>query len=150
MIGVDNSFWLLFLVFKVVSKVQAQWRMRLCLLCTILLSRHSSSLYFKSRHPWLHADTTSGASGTGRTTFINTLIDQPLLEHRVASLRADSSNPHSAIEPRLVHEAATKAHEEVPIRIKPYTVELDEDGTRIALTIVDTPGFGDGIDNEYW
>lgn len=28
-------------------------------------------------------------------------------------------------------------------------VELDEDGVRIALTIVDTPGFGDNIDNEF-
>ena len=26
--------------------------------------------------------------------------------------------------------------------------ELEEDGVRIALTIVDTPGFGDNIDNE--
>ena len=29
-----------------------------------------------------------------------------------------------------------------------YRVELEEDGVRIALTIVDTPGFGDNIDNE--
>ena len=28
------------------------------------------------------------------------------------------------------------------------TPELEEDGVRIALTIVDTPGFGDNIDNE--
>jgi septin family protein len=27
--------------------------------------------------------------------------------------------------------------------------ELEEDGVRIALTIVDTPGFGDNIDNEF-
>ncbi len=27
-------------------------------------------------------------------------------------------------------------------------LELEEDGVRIALTIVDTPGFGDNIDNE--
>ncbi|KAJ1036695.1 hypothetical protein NDA10_002587 [Ustilago hordei] len=35
------------------------------------------------------------------------------------------------------------------IRIKPVNVELEEDGMRIDLTIVDTPGFGDNIDNEY-
>lgn len=31
----------------------------------------------------------------------------------------------------------------------PLRVELEEDGVRIALTIVDTPGFGDNIDNEF-
>lgn len=30
----------------------------------------------------------------------------------------------------------------------PLELELDEEGTRISLTIVDTPGFGDQIDNE--
>jgi len=29
-------------------------------------------------------------------------------------------------------------------------LELDEEGTRVSLTIVDTPGFGDQIDNEAW
>jgi septin family protein len=28
-------------------------------------------------------------------------------------------------------------------------LELEEDGVRIALTIVDTPGFGDNIDNDF-
>lgn len=64
------------------------------------------------------------------------------------------------------------AHIEQGIQIKPVTVgesplasstvlaskanaqavvaELEEEGVRIALTIVDTPGFGDNIDNEYW
>lgn len=58
------------------------------------------------------------------------------------------------------------AHVEEGIKIKPVNVgmhiyfsvclapniwylELEEDGVRIALTIVDTPGFGDNIDNEF-
>ncbi|KAL1860089.1 Cell division control protein 11 [Paecilomyces lecythidis] len=72
-----------------------------------------------------------GASGTGRTTFVNTLCGKKVLEHKDA-------------------DDAANAHIEEGVRIKPITVELelDEEGTRISLTIVDTPGFGDQIDNE--
>lgn len=72
-----------------------------------------------------------GASGTGRTTFVNTLCGRSVLQGK------DSDDP-------------TVAHLEEGVRIKPLTVELelDEEGTRVSLTIVDTPGFGDQIDNE--
>ncbi|PSK42495.1 septin-like protein 1 [Elsinoe australis] len=72
-----------------------------------------------------------GASGTGRTTFVNTLCGQTILEGR------DDDDP-------------ANAHIEEGVRIKPVTVELelDEESTRISLTVVDTPGFGDQIDNE--
>lgn len=69
-----------------------------------------------------------GASGTGKTTFVNTLCGGEVLGHKVAD------DPASAVE-------------EDPIKIKPVDVELEEDGVRIGLTIVDTPGFGDNIDN---
>ncbi|TQN64214.1 Septin-like protein spn3, partial [Colletotrichum shisoi] len=72
-----------------------------------------------------------GASGTGRTTFVNTLCGKSVLGHK----EADDPNAASV---------------EDGVKIKPITVELelDEEGTRISLTIVDTPGFGDQIDNE--
>ncbi|KAJ5609608.1 hypothetical protein N7528_010175 [Penicillium herquei] len=65
-----------------------------------------------------------GASGTGRTTFVNTLCGKQVLEGKDA-------------------DDAENAHLEEGVRIKPVTVELelDEEGTRISLTIVDTPGF---------
>ncbi|KAL3468587.1 Septin-domain-containing protein [Aspergillus heterothallicus] len=72
-----------------------------------------------------------GASGTGRTTFVNTLCGKQVLQGKDA-------------------DDAANAHIEEGVRIKPVTVELelDDEGTRISLTIVDTPGFGDQIDNE--
>ncbi len=91
-----------------------------------------------------------GASGSGRTTFVNTLTEQPLLPHRSQSLLTDPTNPGSPLDPQLVAQVAAEAHIEQGILIKPVNVELEEDGVRIALTIVDTPGFGDGIDNEFW
>jgi len=71
-----------------------------------------------------------GASGAGRTTFVNTLCESEVLAHKVC-------------------DTPETAHLEDGIRIKPVGVELEEDGVRIALTIVDTPGFGDNIDNEF-
>ncbi|CAJ0754968.1 248_t:CDS:10, partial [Entrophospora sp. SA101] len=70
------------------------------------------------------------ASGSGRTTFVNTLCGKEVLSKK------SCDDPENA----LVEEG---------IRIKPVTVELEEDGVRIALTIVDTPGFGDNIDNGF-
>ncbi|KAK2600789.1 hypothetical protein N8I77_010296 [Diaporthe amygdali] len=72
-----------------------------------------------------------GASGTGRTTFVNTLCGKSVIGHK------ESDDPNGA-------------HVEEGVKIKPMTVELelDEEGTRISLTIVDTPGFGDQVDNE--
>ncbi|GAA95828.1 uncharacterized protein L969DRAFT_88667 [Mixia osmundae IAM 14324] len=68
-----------------------------------------------------------GASGTGRTTFVNTLCETDVLQHQI-------------------NGAPETAHMEPEVRIKPVQVELEEDGVRISLTVVDTPGFGDAVD----
>ncbi|KAG4411489.1 hypothetical protein IFR04_015377 [Cadophora malorum] len=72
-----------------------------------------------------------GGSGTGKTTFVNTLCGRKILESKDCD---DASN----------------AHLEEGVSINPVTVELEmeEEGTRIALTVVNTPGFGDQINNE--
>ena len=41
------------------------------------------------------------------------------------------------------------AHVEQGLQIQPVNLEIEAEGARIGLTIVDTPGFGDSIDNEY-
>ncbi|KAJ7879633.1 GTP binding protein [Mycena olivaceomarginata] len=71
-----------------------------------------------------------GASGNGRTTFVNTLCESEVLAHKVL-------------------DTPDNAHVEEKVRIKPVNVELEEEGVRIALTVVDTPGFGDNVDNEF-
>ncbi|KAA1066718.1 hypothetical protein PGT21_022918 [Puccinia graminis f. sp. tritici] len=72
-----------------------------------------------------------GASGSGRTTFVNTLVEQKgWLNH---SEPVDAAN----------------AHEPQPfIKVHKQTIELEQDGIPVRLTVCDTPGFGDNIDNE--
>lgn len=103
--------------------------------------------------PFAHAHSSpAGTSGTGRTTFVNTLCESNVLDHA------------APVDPKM-------AHVEPGIQIKPITVgmfisltnaqhesdrrdgcvlELEEEGVRVSLTVVDTPGFGDNIDNERW
>lgn len=63
----------------------------------------------------------------------------------LTSRRASASSPS-----RLVSGSLSVAHVACACADIPYKteLELDEEGTRISLTIVDTPGFGDQIDNE--
>ena len=90
-----------------------------------------------------------GSSGTGKTTFVNTLCGKPVLEHK------EADDPESAhIEPGVRIKPVTvgilpPVYPLFPFsRIEVDNVDLEEEGTRIALTVVDTPGFGDQIDNE--
>ncbi|KAJ3186316.1 hypothetical protein HDU85_007756 [Gaertneriomyces sp. JEL0708] len=70
-----------------------------------------------------------GASGLGKSTFINTLCESPVFAKK------DYGN-------------AEKAALEKTVSITPVTVDMEEDGIKLALTIVDTPGFGDNVNNE--
>lgn len=36
------------------------------------------------------------------------------------------------------------------MQVKESTVNIDENGVRLELTLVDTPGFGDLVDNSQW
>ncbi|KAJ3304543.1 hypothetical protein HDV03_002752 [Kappamyces sp. JEL0829] len=71
----------------------------------------------------------AGSSGSGKTTFINTLCESQV------------------IPPRTIPDAETAALDKT-VQITPTTIDLDEDGTKLTLTIIDTPGFGDNINNE--
>ncbi|KAJ2805771.1 Cell division control protein 11 [Coemansia guatemalensis] len=70
-----------------------------------------------------------GESGLGRTTFLNTLCE------RVVVPPSELPNPE-------------QAHIAEPMQFKHYAVDMEEDGMKIILNIIDTPGFGNGTDNE--
>ncbi|KAH9466163.1 hypothetical protein MJO28_001198 [Puccinia striiformis f. sp. tritici] len=73
-----------------------------------------------------------GASGSGRTTFVNTLVDQKgWLKH------SELSDPSNAHEPKPF------------MKVHKQTIELEQDGIPVRLTVCDTAGFGDNIDNEF-
>jgi len=54
---------------------------------------------------------------------------------------------HSVIAERKYE--AESANAELGLKILPRMVELEEDGIRISLTIVETPGFANDLNNEY-
>lgn len=75
-----------------------------------------------------------GQSGTGRSTFINSLCDQLIVE------------PSSTVKMYSPEELGNSDRE---LQLRKSTVELeDEEGIRINMNIIDTPGFGDSLDNE--
>jgi len=70
----------------------------------------------------------AGASGLGKTTFIRTLLED------------SSFVPRDEDEPKMLTEHKTT-------EIRSFSTEIDIDRKKIAFSIIDTPGFGDLIDN---
>jgi cell division control protein 11 len=93
-----------------------------------------------------HVEYFKGASGTGRTTFVNTLCEADVLAHKeIEPPESAHMEQRIKIKPATVGEYCELSHNRFLIS---GSLELEEDGIRIALTVVDTPGFGDNIDNE--
>ncbi|CAK9438655.1 uncharacterized protein LODBEIA_P28790 [Lodderomyces beijingensis] len=76
----------------------------------------------------------AGESGLGKTTFINTLFQTSLKLHP---------------DPNQRHNKFTSPHQTVEIDI--VRAILEEKGFKIRLNIIDTPGFGNNVNNhESW
>ncbi|KAJ7746279.1 putative cell division control protein CDC3 [Mycena metata] len=68
-----------------------------------------------------------GESGLGKSTLINTLFNSPIFLPR--------ESPHPA------------ADRPKTVAIENISADIEENGVRLRLTVVDTPGFGDMVNN---
>jgi small GTP-binding protein len=69
-----------------------------------------------------------GDSGLGKSTLVNSLF--------MTDLYGDEKNANTQIGKT--------------VSITSRTAELEEKGVRLKLTVVDTPGFGEAINNQKW
>ncbi|CEP20434.1 SHS1 [Cyberlindnera jadinii] len=97
-----------------------------------------------------------GPSGTGKTTFVNALLDTQLLPFKYQPLSTITNEPQvmsfvggSSYSFDSREFNPKQDFSEFTIAITKSSMEIvDEDGAKIQLSVVDTPGFGDNVDNE--
>lgn len=107
-----------------------------------------------------------GELGTGKTTFINSLLNKRVLDHRYENPSLISSNkdcetktlaftsaksvalPNTSMLTRNEFNPST-IDEEPGIALTETKVEIvDDDNLKLVLNIIDTPGFGENLNNE--
>jgi septin 7 len=82
----------------------------------------------QARKAWLALLTYVGESGLGKSTLVNTLFNTSLYppkERKAPSLDISKT-----------------------VSIQSISADIEENGVRLRLTVVDTPGFGDFINND--
>ncbi|XP_037514126.1 septin-2 isoform X2 [Rhipicephalus sanguineus] len=87
-----------------------------------------------------------GESGLGKSTLINSLFLTDLYEDR----KLPNAEVSNTVEPNHTSGAAHLPNEKIDrtVQIERKTMEIEEKGVRLRLTVVDTPGFGDAVNCE--
>lgn len=103
-----------------------------------------------------------GELGTGKTTFVNSLLNKKVLTHRFENSNMNvvetqtisftsAKNvalPNTSILTRNAFDPSV-ANEEPGIALTETKVEIvDEANIKLQLSIIDTPGYGDNLNNE--
>ena len=89
-----------------------------------------------------------GESGLGKSTLVRSLF--------LTNLFGNKTCPPAIGKGYLLRIAVTYSSLSLSERIKPTpsidatTVDIEEKGVKLRLTVVDTPGFGDAVDNREW
>lgn len=90
-----------------------------------------------------------GYKGLGKSTLINTLFNRELYEQDnltqgVQSLDLSDSNTDTSVKKENGEEDSVH---QPKVKIETVSAEIEENGVKLQLTVVDAPGFGDSIDN---
>jgi len=88
-----------------------------------------------------------GESGLGKSTLINTLFNTPLYPPKVPLAPSEERPKTVAIESIGAGTSIFILPSSWP-RILNLRIDIEENGVRLHLTVVDTPGFGDFVNND--
>lgn len=93
-------------------------------------------------------------SGLGKTTLVNTLFNRDLEASSQVTTNAGNADMSEKMEELKIEgetepEAKVEEEENVTssVKINTYSTTIEENGVTLKLSVVDTPGFGDAIDN---
>lgn len=101
-----------------------------------------------------------GESGLGKTTLVNTLFNSPLYPTKEA--REPTPEVPKTIDIQTISAGEKKRERDKCVRARKVlavgtpksvvhpsqSLDIEENGVKLKLTIIDTPGFGDFINNE--